>query len=331
MKRVSCRVAVWVGLAAPLLAPGCALRSARDPESNAPPAGGELLEFAAQPGEGFHFPFFLRYPKEVAPASALTLLVEPNNTGGGSDDLEKHRAAARRLATRSHAVALADRLGAPLLVPVFPRPETEWRNYTHALDRDSLEIRGGPLERLDRQLLHMIDHARADLSRQGVETRERVFIDGFSASGTFANRFAFLHPQRVQAAACGGVNGVPVVPAATWNGQALPFPIGLADVAEFSDAASTNGQRRAPQFIYMGAKDENDTLPFRDAWSEEESALIRRTLGERMMPDRWEVSCDAYRRAGYPAELKTYAKAGHEITTEILRDVETFFRAHAEP
>ena len=44
-----------------------------------------------------------------------------------------------------------------------------------------------------------------------------------SASGTFANQFAILHPQVVRAVACGGVNGIPTFPVARWQNTTLPL------------------------------------------------------------------------------------------------------------
>ena len=94
---------------------------------------------------------------------------------------------------------LAQRLGTPVLVPVFPRPASQWRIYTHALDRDALEITSGPLRRIDLQLAAMIGHAQEVLTDNGALVKDRVLMYGFSASGNFTNRFAALHPTMVRA------------------------------------------------------------------------------------------------------------------------------------
>ena len=134
--------------------------------------------------------------------------MEPNNTGTTDDDPAVHARSAERLAKDSYATTIADRLAAPLLVPTFPRPASTWRAYTHALDDDTLRIDEGVLERVDLQLLAMIDDAIALLRRHELAVEDDVFMHGFSASGTFTNRFAVLHPARVRAVASGGVNAI---------------------------------------------------------------------------------------------------------------------------
>lgn len=76
-----------------------------------------------------------------------------------------------------------------MLVPVFPRPTSNWQIYTHALDRDSLITTVSGLERIDLQLLAMIDDARQRLKERDVLIGNEVFLNGFSASGSFVNRF----------------------------------------------------------------------------------------------------------------------------------------------
>jgi hypothetical protein len=150
----------------------------------APPI--EVVE--AAPEKGFHYPYLLRMPADPARAAGPYLLVEPNNTGEISDDLQFHMEAARKLAANAIGGYLAPRLQVPLLVPVFPRPKEEWRLYTHQLDRDTMLLTDGPMKRLDLQLIAMIDDARARLAARGFATRPEVLMTGFSATGTPTRR-----------------------------------------------------------------------------------------------------------------------------------------------
>ena len=59
-------------------------------------AGTEVVP--AAPGKGFHYPYLLRLPEPLAEAPSRALLVEPNNTGRGDDDLAAHLEAAKQLA-----------------------------------------------------------------------------------------------------------------------------------------------------------------------------------------------------------------------------------------
>ena len=106
-----------------------------------------------------------------------------------------------------------------ILVPVFPRPEENWRIYTHALDRDVLETDIPELRRLDLQLEAMIDDATNRLSRQSWRVNPKVLMWGFSASGMFVNRFTLLHPDRVLAVVVGSPGGWPIAPVKRWLGE----------------------------------------------------------------------------------------------------------------
>src|SRR4030095_7351619 len=175
-----------------------------------------------------HWPYYLYVPKAVkARRGEVTLYVEPNNTGRPDDDLAVHARAAWKRAFRLRHVA--EELGTPVLVPVFPRPARRGDVYTHALDRDVLTTDEPALARLDLQLLAMIDDASARLVAQGHRVSPRVLITGYSANGMFANRFALLHPERVLAAAVGSPGGWPLAPVDTWQGRSLRYPVGIAD------------------------------------------------------------------------------------------------------
>jgi len=236
MKRTAIAVLLLVGVVL-LLSPGC--NTAR--QEQAVPEIRELalavndaIPVEANPARGFNFPYFLFIPYRVDRSAKVHLLVEPNNTGTRTDNFDVHRQSARTLVKWQHPNRMARALGVPLLVPVFPRPETGWEAYTQALDRDTLEINEGELKRLDLQLDAMIDDAIELLRANGFKMHDQVFMHGFSASAKFCNRFAFLHPERVKAVACGGVNGLPTLPITSRKGIRLPFPIGVADIEAFT-------------------------------------------------------------------------------------------------
>ncbi len=168
-----------------------------------------VQRFEAEPLLGFHADFYLYVsPGARRAASAgelVTLLVQPNNSGINSDDPEVHRKDAWWTCFGRHGIA--DELQVVLLVPAFLRPKEDWQIYTHAFDRDVLTTARADLSRLDLQLLAMVDRARSTLTAEGMTTDPRFLIQGFSASGMFANRFAVLHPDRIKAVAAGSPEG----------------------------------------------------------------------------------------------------------------------------
>ncbi|TKJ32116.1 MAG: hypothetical protein CEE38_23685 [Planctomycetes bacterium B3_Pla] len=296
-------------------------------------SGDDILLVEARASEDFNFPYYLFIPGGIDKHRAVYILVEPNNSGMASDDPGVHQAKALTLVKRSHANKMAGRLGVPLLIPTFPRPmpHTHSWAYTHALDIDTLEVLTGKLKRVDLQLTAMIKHAQELLRTNGFKINDKVFIHGFSASAKFCNRYSYLHPEMVKAAAAGGVNGLPTLPVREWNGYELPFPIGIAGIERFTDKPfDERAFKQVAHFIYMGSSDRNDTLFSREAWREEEAALIRKALpAEKMMPDRWELSRKIYRQQKLNAQLVTYNGVGHSIQGQMLDDVIDFFKANA--
>jgi len=295
--------------------------------------GDDILQVEAQEAKGFNFPYYLFIPSGIDKDKQVYMLVETNNSGMVSDDLEVHQAKALTLVKKSHANQMARQLGVPLLVPTFPRPrpETHWWAYTHALDIDTLEIEEGKLKRIDLQLTAMIKHAQELLRINGFTINDRIFMHGFSASAKFCNRYSFLHPEMVKAAAAGGVNGLPTLPVREWNGYELPFPIGIAGIERFTGKPfDERAFKQVAHYIYMGSSDRNDTLPSREAWREEEADIIRKALAaEKMMPDRWELSQKIYHQQKLPAQLVTYNGVAHAIKGEMQDDVTDFFKANS--
>ena len=286
-----------------------------------------LCRVSENPIEGFNFPYYLLIPQEVDLNKPIYLLVEPNNTGVGSNFASLDKNTKDSIETCSGS-SVARKLKIPLLMPVFPRPGGTL--YTHALDRETLLIGEGDLKRIDLQLIAMIAHAQKLLRHNDVKVNEKIFMNGFSASGTFTNRFTILHPTVVRAVATGGINSIPTFPTDRWNDVTMRYPVGIADVKEiagieFDEAA----YKKVSQYIYMGALDDNDTIPYRDAYNEVDAELVKELIGVKMMPDRWHLSQSIYKALGIPAQFVTYNDTGHEIKDEMIDDIAAFFEANA--
>jgi hypothetical protein len=282
----------------------------------------EQLAFAAK---GFHWPYLLFVPAKV---TSTHLLVRPNNTGFPTEELELLRASAS--CELQSAAALAQALGAPLLIPLFPRPQApgaEDNLYLHALTRASLKTAVPAFSRVDLQLLAMIDDARAVLAKKGLQLEPTVLAWGFSASGSFVDRFAMLHPERVLAAAVGSPGGWPLAPVRSAAGELLPWPVGVNDVQGLTGApVDLTRVKQVSWYFYLGDHDENDAVVHRDSFSAEDEALITRRFGARPVA-RWAAAEKLARGAGLDAKFKLYPGAGHSVTPEMAADVEAFFRS----
>lgn len=290
---------------------------------------GELLYIEPGQSDAFSFPYFLFIPDQVSTLQKNYVIVEPNNSGFADDNLQTHIDKAERIATLDFYPGnyVAQHLAYPLLVPVFPRQESLWQIYTHALDRDVMVQKDTPLERLDEQLLAMLADARLRLEVKGIETEERFLMTGFSASGTFVNRFTALHPERVFAAAGGGLNGLLILPLDTLEGKVLNYPIGTHDFIELVGREFQETQfLQTPQFYYMGKLDDNDAVPYEDAFDQKERELIYELLGREMLPKRWKRCEILYVKSGVHAQMHTYENMGHENPEQVKQELVKFFQ-----
>ncbi|HEX9961133.1 MAG TPA: hypothetical protein VGB00_09390 [Pyrinomonadaceae bacterium] len=293
----------------------------------------EIVKIQAQPAEGFAYPYYLYVPKAVREEKkdakkTRTILVIPNNAGKTSDDFSVHEEDVKRKFKRN--AEIADRLGVALLTPVFPRPQTDWRIYTHALDRDSMTTGKKEYARFDLQLVAMIDDARARLEKEKLKFDERVFMIGWSSAGMFVNRFAFLHPKRVKAAAVGSPGGWAIAPVAVFKDKALRYPIGINDFKSISGKKlDLKNLRKVPLFIFLGDSDDNDSVVFRDSYEKEDEELIFELFGKTPV-ERWDDSKKLYRDNKLNAEFRLYPNVKHAVTKEMLDDIFAFFSKYID-
>lgn len=279
---------------------------------------------------GFNFPYLLFLPDTLPSHKDLILIVEPNNSGFADDDLKKHLEKAQRTASKDFYIGnfIARRLQYPLLVPVFPRSKSDWKTYTHALDRDVILQKNNPLERIDIQLIKMIDHARDTLLTLGYRTKQRVLLTGFSASGTFANRFSLIHPDRIFAVAAGGLNGLLMLPINEINSQDLNYPLGIKDFKDlFKEDFDSIAFKNIPQFLFMGKLDENDAIMYDDGYDQSEREIVLKNIGEKMQPSRWNTCKNIYSMNDINSNIITYDTIGHEHPLFIKEDILSFFKS----
>jgi hypothetical protein len=290
-----------------------------------------ILIIEANPGSGFWFPYYLMIPDSVDRTATQYILIETTNTGGNDTFSYHERNAYLQTRERSMSSQLSRDLRIPLLVPVFPRPYTDWHLYTHAFDRDAAMIKKGQMKRLDLQLIAMFQDARRQLAARKITTHEKILMNGFSASGAFANRFAMIHPGMVACVAAGGFNGMLLLPLTSLEYHTLKYPLGTKDFKKlFGHEVDTATFQRVPQFYYMGEKDTNDAVLFDDAYSKRERKIIFNVTNQNIM--RRYMKCQSVYRKHVPsAQFKTYAGIGHEINQEVYTDVLRFFHSVIHP
>jgi len=288
-------------------------------------AAEEVREIPPDPAKGFHWAYFLAVPAQ--PVRPAILLVEPNNSGTGKDDPAFHKEMAHKAILRSISNPAFRNLRLPYIVPAFPRPASQWRYYTHALDRDTLAWREPGMERIDLQLIAMIQDARRRLAEAGIPTDKKVFLWGYSAAGSFTIRFTILHPNIVQAASLGGCS-VPTLPLAKVNGHNARYPIGVADVKQLTGRRfRARAFRSVPIQIFRGSVDNNDEVAFDDGYDPADRAFINRELGEPPPIHRYPTIQDLYRRAAPHVKFIIEPGVGHSDALT-RKETPVFFEQH---
>ena len=290
----------------------------------------EPIKIEANAAKGFAYPYYLFVPPELREmkTQSHTIVVIPNNTGKLDDSLDVHEADAKKRIKQNSVIGAM--LKTAVLMPVFPRPAADWQIYTHALDRDAMLTDKKEYARFDLQLVAMIDDARERLAKENLKFDKKVLITGFSASGMFANRFAFLHPKRVKAAAIGSPGGWAIAPVANYKEKNLRYPIGVNDFKTVSgEELNLDELRKVPLFIFLGDKDENDSVIFGDSYEEEDKILVFELFGKTPV-ERWESSRKLYAQAKLNAEFKLYPDVEHTVNAQMRDDILAFLAKYTK-
>ena len=329
----------------------------------------QIIFIPAMPEKGFHWPYFLRIPSTAHRAENVShrryLVVDTTNTGVSSPN--SFRACIQR--TRDFisnpgytSVRAAEMLWSPMLAPVFPRPHVDYSYkgeanilLTHSLDRDTARLhlkledpvvrqelirqfeRAGfdfelqTLARLDLQLIAMLDHAIEYLNQQGQKVElQRIFMVGYSASGTFNDRFATMHPERVKAVVSGATLDDMMLPLARHRGEELIFPIGTSDYKEITGREfSLTKHNQVARLIHMGEIDENDSLPYGDCYGARERGIITRLWGTNVL-SRAKQLIELYGKSGGQGIFILDKGQGHSESGAMVGYIIDFLKANRD-
>lgn len=274
------------------------------------------------PKNGFLSPFLIFIPKNlyVDQTGKARIHVVPNNTGRTTDDFNETKK--NTLNDFKWYTAISERPGTILLMPIFPREKSNWLVYTHALDRDVFLTEIERLNRLDKQLLNMVDAAMEMLNEanfgQKILVNDKILVSGFSASGQFASRLPYLFPERIKASLFGSPGGFPMLPIKSYNQIELRYPLGLADFEKLTGMPfNKNAFEQVKMIHYLGDADTNDAVPFKDAFDDEDRDLIYRLFGKTPI-SRWALVDNIFKEEHKNFSSHLINGAGHNLNTDLL-------------
>lgn len=299
--------------------------------------GGEVELVAADSESGFDYPYLL-YRPETRQHTARPLFVQPHNSlpATSRDELVEQLYGRAERYLRS-----AIELSLPGLVAGFPRTPEDGGDYVQSLALEMLDTEAKreavatdafpaeTLDRVDRQLVNMVEDARQRLADEAYPLSEGIHMEGFSASGSFSTRFALLYPEQVGAMSLGG-GGARPLPLDSRDDVALPYPLGTADYGEWTDRSfDRESWAEIDQYIWVGQEDQ--PLPETDRRSYypisvEYQERAEAVYGINRVTERFPVTRSVYDEAGTNATFTIYEGVGHRITREIANDIVQFHR-----
>ncbi|MGQ4556990.1 CARDB domain-containing protein [Halobellus sp. GM3] len=315
-----------------------------EPDGDESESGLELID--ADPDAGFNWPYLLYTPSaseaagneetESGETDVRPLVVGNSPWRGSPSDAERRVESGRGHIENGRLSAVARELGSPALVALIPSRDEDG-SY------QNLRLSGAAFDRLDLQVLAMVDDARARLADRPYDVPEAFHVEGFSSNGRFFDKLAALHPERVNAVSAGG-NGIAVLPLAELSEDvptagepqttSLPWPVGVADLPELvGDDFDRDAWFETAHFWYIGAEDQDPENPeeylhklYRGSGEPDE--LIRDVFGSLQVDERFRTSRAIFEHLGKSAEFTAYDGAGHEVTGEMIEDAADFHRRH---
>lgn len=302
----------------------------------------------ANPEAGFNYPYWLATP-ETFRSAPVPLLVTMNNAnpgqplmGGGPDQppTVAERARSEIQSLQQTGAWASEQLGVPQLVPVFPLPDGDPVDHTHRtiqLDRETMLLEGTDLERIDRQLLRMTEHARQTVLADH-QMHDQLLFWGNSSPGQAAEHMAVMHPEEILAFAAAGINGVVTLPLERLGRHTLKYPIGVADLESITgrpfDAEAFDAVNK---FYILGAHDTHKRLKFHvpgelpGAWADPEIyETAKAVYGFDMDVDSLPRCHIAFEKTGISGQFRIYPEMTHYPTTPAAPDVLEFLRRSIE-
>lgn len=238
------------------------------------------------------FCYFLYVPRNYFNLNRLSLLVLIHSSSRNASELRKEFA------------AFAEEQSCIILAPLFPiEPDDPRDSAGYKM------LKYGDI-RYDQIVLSMVREVHARYSRVDVE---RFFLFGFSGGGHFVHRFAYLHPHRLKALACGAPGSQ------TFPDDNQPFPKGVKDLQEIFGLPMQRQQLCSVPTMFIVGDADTDTF----------YATARgRVIDNSIEGGRYRATArleEAWRAAGINCHLHVVPSASHE-EEKMLDDVMLFFR-----
>ena len=280
----------------------------------------------AKEDKGFYWPYYLYIPDNIEIGQTVNILVLPTSSPQQSDSLEYHKEYAE-MVYEGQGNLFGQELKVITITPVLPRfkehPYSDNIKYgwsdPQQLKEPTIRREEGQFYQFDLQTLSMIEDAREQLQEMGITTYGKFYMYGFSNGGAFTSRMLLLHPEKIMAAAFGGI-GFPSLPVYRWDDVYLPYPTGIGGLEEIIEKDFDLEEfNSTPVFAFRGSLDENDFYEF----SRPPYVVA---FGETPL-ERNKAVKEIYESLGSNVEFRFY-DVEHEISDLMYSDIFNFFKNH---
>ena len=245
----------------------------------------------ADPSKGFNFPYIMLLPKKMK--QNIKIMVECANSADyereGQQSFYAQIKDAKGYANyisdeqdgeRFNLPYLYQQLNQPIIIPIIERCEykrvgkiigteqyleldkqgknTEF--YPQQLSRQVMLEREGKFANIPNQVVAMVEDAKVKINKLATQRKQDVQISkksglaGWSSSAVFASRMQLICPENFDLCMAFASGGVQPLPLTEYNGQALNYPLGVADFEElFGKPFNIEEYSKAKQITVVGS------------------------------------------------------------------------------
>lgn len=178
-------------------------------------------------------PFLLIIPKNIENNS--TLIMESNNL----ETNNKKEIFKQGIETAKHLLELS-KSKSPILIPILPSEKEGpyWQQLSSECFKKDKNIH--------LKIIQTIEKSKAIIKeKRNIEINDKIFLNGYSSSGVFAQRLALIYPEIIDTACIGGASGsIPIID------SRIDYPIGIGNYEKIFQKAFNKEEYKKINFEY---------------------------------------------------------------------------------
>lgn len=178
-------------------------------------------------------PFLLIIPKNIENNS--TLIMESNNL----ETNNKKELFKQGIETAKHLLELS-KSKSPILIPILPSEKEGpyWQQLSSECFKKDKNIH--------LKIMQTIEKSKAIIKKKrNIEINDKIFLNGYSSSGVFAQSLALIYPEIIDTACIGGASGsIPIID------SRIDYPIGIGNYEKIFQKAFNKEEYKKINFEY---------------------------------------------------------------------------------